>query len=110
MPPDVGKTQAVVTSDPSESWVRGIAIDPVRVCCLWDTCQDREHNDNINVLYQTLVECMVCAGQTVFGTCRARWRQILGWNEFVREAHREAREASISGDAGNMNSNSGLSL
>ena len=41
---------------------------------------------------------MVCAGQSVFGMCGRRWRQIPGWNEFVRKAHSEAREALLADD------------
>ena len=75
--------------------LRGIAIDPVRVCCFQNACQDRGHHDTIDALHSALIGCMMRAGQTVFGTCRRRWRQIPGWNEFVREAHREAREAFL---------------
>ena len=80
--------------------LRGIAIDPVKLCCFRDACQNRGHHDDIDVSHQTLVECMVSADQTVFGTCRRRWRQILGWNEPVQEAHSEARKVLLEWRAG----------
>ncbi|KAG0722961.1 hypothetical protein GWK47_043523 [Chionoecetes opilio] len=78
----------------------GIAIDPVRVCCFQNTCLDRGHHDDINVFHEALIECMVRAGYTVFGFCWKRWRQVPGWNEFVREAHSAARESFLEWRAG----------
>ena len=75
--------------------LRGIAMDPVRLCCFQNTCLDGGHRDSIDRLHQSLIGCMVRAGETVFGTCRRRWRQIPGWNEFVQEAHSAAREAFL---------------
>ncbi|KAG0716019.1 hypothetical protein GWK47_010600 [Chionoecetes opilio] len=78
----------------------GIAIDPVRVCCFQNACLDRGHHDDINAFHEALIECVVRAGQTVFGFYRKRWRQVPGWNEFVREAHSAARESFLERRAG----------
>ncbi|KAG0713410.1 hypothetical protein GWK47_016295 [Chionoecetes opilio] len=80
--------------------LRGIAINPVRVCCFQNACLDRGHHDDINAFQEALIECMLRAGQTVFGFCRKRWRQVPGWNEFVREAHSAARESFLEWRAG----------
>ena len=71
--------------------LRGVDIDPVRVCCFQHNCQNGTHHGEIDRLHSAVVECMMLAGKTVFGTGRRKWRQTPGWNEFVREAHSAAR-------------------
>ena len=43
-----------------------------------------------------LCQSMLEADEVVFGSTRKRWRQVPGWNEFVRDAHHTAREAFLS--------------
>ncbi len=72
-----------------------ITMDPVRVCCFKDACLDSEHHKEVNALHEALIDCMVHAGQMVFGVRRRKWKQIPGWNEFVQDAHCTAREAFL---------------
>ena len=50
---------------------------------------EKKFHDDIDVLHQT-----------VFCTCRRRWKQIPGWNKFVCEVHSKAREAFLEWRAG----------
>lgn len=75
--------------------LRGIFVDPFRLCCYQNTCVDGEHHNTIDPLHRALVTCRMGAGETAFDRCRKRWRQIRGWNKLVQEAHSAAMKSFL---------------
>lgn len=65
--------------------LKGVAIDPVRLCCHQNTCLGSGHRDAIDGLLSTLIRCIIHTGETVFDKRRS-WRHISSWNEVVQEA------------------------
>ena len=76
--------------------LRAASLDPARVCSCRERCSDPMHLEYITSIHRSLCQSMLEADEVVFGSTRKRWRQVPGWNEFVRDAHHTAREAFLS--------------
>ncbi|XP_059045272.1 uncharacterized protein LOC131841057 [Achroia grisella] len=60
-------------------------------------CCNEEHRQAIDILYSNIISVIrkaaICSGKPGKGTRRKRG--VPGWNRYVRDAHREARQAFI---------------
>ena len=67
------------------------------VCCSLASCDDVSHIHNIASLYSDIVNCLHCAASGVIPTTRCNCvsdeHNTPGWNEYVKDAHSEARDA-----------------
>ena len=59
-------------------------------------CTDTLHTQQIDVMYNAIVDSLHEAGQVVAEQCdKHRNNEIPGWNEYCKQAHAEAREAFL---------------
>ena len=67
------------------------------VCCSLASCHDVSHIHNIASLYSDIVNCLHCATSGVIPTTRCNCvsdeHNTPGWNEYVKDAHSEGRDA-----------------
>ena len=67
------------------------------LCCSLASCDDVSHIHNIASLYSDIVNCLHCAASGVILTTRCNCvcdeHNTPGWNEYVKDAHSEARDA-----------------
>ena len=67
------------------------------VCCSLASCDDVSHIHNIANLYSDIVNCLHCAASGVIPITRCNCvcdeHNTPGWNEYVKDAHSEARDA-----------------
>ena len=66
------------------------------VCCSLASCDDVSHIHSIASLYSDIVNCLHCAALGVIPTtrctCVSEEHNTPGWNEYVKDAHSEARD------------------
>ena len=67
------------------------------VCCSLASCDDFSHIHSIASLYSDIVNGLHCAASGVIPitkcNCMSDERNTPGWNEYVKDAHSEARDA-----------------
>ena len=67
------------------------------VCCSLASCDDISHIHSIASLYSDIVNCLHCAASGVIPitkcNCMSDEHNTPGWNEYVKDAHSEARDA-----------------
>ena len=66
-------------------------------CCSLASCDDVSHIHSIASLYSDIVNCLHCAASGVIPitkcNCMSGEHNTPGWNEYVKDAHSEARDA-----------------
>ena len=74
-----------------------IHIPREAVCCSLASCDDVSHTHSIASLYSDIINCLHCAASGVIPTTRCTSVSdepyTHGWNEYVKDAHSEARDA-----------------
>ena len=67
------------------------------MCCSLAACDGVSHIHSIASLYSDIVNCLHCAASGVIPTTRCNCvfdeHNTPGWNEYVKDAHSEARDA-----------------
>ena len=74
-----------------------IQLPRAAVCCSLASCDYVSHIHSIASLYSDIVNCLYCAASDVIPitrcNCMSDEHNTPGWNENVKDAHSEARDA-----------------
>ena len=74
----------------SETYLKDIALPLSSLSCRNQSCANNNHRKEISTYYQNIIKALLRAGDT--NSSIASYQQVPGWNDFVGDYHREARE------------------
>ena len=63
--------------------------------CNNPTCRNIHHLRAMNALYEDIISALKCSGNKIFGRIKNNSHNVPGWNEYVSDLHRRAREAFL---------------
>ena len=63
--------------------------------CVRSECQLNEHKTCINEVYEQFNEIVIDSGGKRFGYLRPSYKQVPGWNEYVKSHHAAYRECFL---------------
>ena len=78
----------------------GLLLDKVKLnhdllLCDNANCSNPSHIAAIDTMYTSITDSLVVASEELFTKCKKPYSPVLGWNEYCRESHSEAREAFL---------------
>jgi exonuclease III len=79
----------------TENNLASVKFDHSLALCDDPDCKDPIHISGINSWYQAIIESLSAASSDFAKSEKHGFSQVLGWNDFCREAHAEARSAFL---------------
>ena len=81
----------------SASHLASVALDHDLLMCNDPACKDKHHQADIDKMYNGIIKSLVDAGNETFGNkqVKSHFHPVPGWNDYVKVAHEEAREAFL---------------
>ena len=64
-------------------------------------CDNIAHQQGIDMLYGSIMDCLLDASADVLKECKVSDNQVLGWNDICKEVHAKARDAFLNWNACN---------
>ena len=81
---------------PSSSNALGnISLNNGLVRCSDPACRDPQHLAEISAMHDAITDALHSAASVFVARRDKRFKQVPGWNEYVKEAHSEARDAFL---------------
>ncbi len=81
--------------DKCDNSLSDILSDTASMICNDMECSKQEHKDSIGGIYTSIVKALHSASSHLSPKQRGNFKPTPGWNEYVREAHSDARDAFI---------------